>query len=104
MSEQLNYQLKNRLLIPVVLFGLLVLQQSGCALGGHSKSKTSVITYASHIHPIIIKRCASCHRPGQITPFSLLGYHDVKMRAEFIAEVINKKIMPPWPADTSYSR
>jgi tetratricopeptide (TPR) repeat protein len=50
----------------------------------------------SDVAPIISARCAGCHRPGQIGPFSLLTYDDVKRRATMIASVTARRIMPPW--------
>lgn len=42
------------------------------------------------------QRCASCHRPGDAAPFSLLSYDDVKRRAQLIADVTGRRVMPPW--------
>jgi tetratricopeptide (TPR) repeat protein len=53
-------------------------------------------TFAADIAPIIWSRCAPCHRPGQVAPFSLLTYDDVKRRAALIAAVTEKRLMPPW--------
>lgn len=48
------------------------------------------------IAPVIYKHCASCHRPGEAGPFSLLTYSDVKKRAKQIADVTRRRAMPPW--------
>src|SRR5437773_6621966 len=48
------------------------------------------------VAPIIWNRCATCHRAGEIGPFSLLTYDDVKRRATQIAQVTSRRIMPPW--------
>src|SRR3954447_1598789 len=53
-------------------------------------------TFAKEVAPIIWSRCASCHRPGQVAPFSLLTYDDVKRRSGLIATVTAKRLMPPW--------
>ena len=58
---------------------------------------TAPPTWAAHVAPIIYKNCAPCHRPGQIAPFSLLSYEDVKTRAEVIVAVTSRGDMPPWP-------
>src|SRR5919204_5104134 len=57
---------------------------------------TLAVTFNKDIAPIIWKRCASCHRPGQSAPFSLLTYADVKQRATLIGAVTARRIMPPW--------
>jgi hypothetical protein len=54
------------------------------------------ITFARHIAPIISTHCASCHRSGEMGPFPLLTYSDVKKRAQQIAEVTRSRYMPPW--------
>lgn len=56
-----------------------------------------VLEFSKDIAPIIWNRCAPCHRPKQVAPFSLLSYSDIKKRAEQVAEVTAKRIMPPWP-------
>jgi Flp pilus assembly protein TadD len=54
------------------------------------------ITFARDIAPIVWSRCATCHRPGEIGPFPLLTYDDVKRRATQIAAVTRRGVMPPW--------
>jgi tetratricopeptide (TPR) repeat protein len=54
------------------------------------------LTFNKDIAPIIWTRCAPCHRPGEIGPFSLLTYDDVRRRATQIGTVTAKGIMPPW--------
>jgi mono/diheme cytochrome c family protein len=48
------------------------------------------------IAPILYHNCASCHRPGEVAPFSLLTYDDAAKRASLIATVTAKRYMPPW--------
>jgi tetratricopeptide (TPR) repeat protein len=54
------------------------------------------VTFNRDIAPIIFSSCASCHRPGEAAPFSLLKYEDVKRHARQIAEVTRTRNMPPW--------
>lgn len=56
------------------------------------------ITYAKHIAPILQRRCQSCHRPGEVGPFSLLTHRDAAKRADFLHEVVASRRMPPWRA------
>ncbi len=51
---------------------------------------------------ILHKRCAECHRPGQVAPFSLLTYVDAARWAETIREVVEQGRMPPWGVDPRY--
>ena len=59
------------------------------------------ITFNKDIAPIIFNNCASCHRPGEVAPFSLLTYADAKKRAKQLAHVTETRFMPPWKADHS---
>lgn len=62
------------------------------------------VTYTEHIAPIIYNNCATCHRAGQVAPFTLTSYSDVKQRARTIASVTSSRYMPPWKAEpTAYA-
>ena len=54
------------------------------------------LTFTRDIAPIVWTRCASCHRPGEIGPFSLITYDDVRRHSAQIAAVTARRIMPPW--------
>ncbi|AGA28981.1 redoxin domain-containing protein [Singulisphaera acidiphila] len=60
------------------------------------------VTYAGHVAVVLRDRCQSCHRPGQVGPFSLLTYDDARRRAAMIREVVDDRRMPPWHADPRY--
>lgn len=62
------------------------------------------VTYCRDVAPILYRHCVSCHRPGQIGPFSLLTYRDTADWAETIREVVRERRMPPWHADPRYGR
>ncbi len=57
------------------------------------------VTYAEDVAPIIRDKCQSCHRPGQIAPFSLLSYDQARRWKLGIREVVLDRRMPPWHAD-----
>ena len=70
------------------------------------------LDYSEDISPIIYNNCTSCHRPGQIASFlPLTNYEEVFNDRFWIAYAIEgdeesrhgDPIMPPWPADRSYS-
>ena len=70
------------------------------------------IDYSIDISPIIYKNCTSCHRDGQIGAFlHLTNYEEVFNNRFWISYAIAgdedprhvDPIMPPWPADRSYS-
>jgi tetratricopeptide (TPR) repeat protein len=54
------------------------------------------ITFNRDLAPIVFRSCAPCHHPGEAGPFSLLTYGDMKSHARQIADVTQKRIMPPW--------
>jgi tetratricopeptide (TPR) repeat protein/mono/diheme cytochrome c family protein len=60
------------------------------------------VTFTKDIAPIIFRNCASCHRPGQSAPFSLLSYEDVRKKAESIVDVTGRRYMPPWLPEHGY--
>jgi hypothetical protein len=60
------------------------------------------VTFSEHIAPIIFNNCATCHRPGEAAPFSLLSYEDVRKRGTLIAAVTKSGYMPPWHAEHGY--
>jgi hypothetical protein len=59
-------------------------------------------TYNKDVAPILYKNCATCHRPGEVAPFSLLSYQDAAKRAQLIATVTGKRVMPPWKPEPGY--
>jgi hypothetical protein len=61
-------------------------------------------TFNKEVAPILFKRCANCHRPGQIAgDISFLTYDSTRPWAESIKEKVLKRQMPPWPADPNGS-
>ncbi len=57
-------------------------------------------TFNKDVAPILFGQCATCHRPGEAAPFSLLTYQDAKKRGKLIAQLTQSKQMPPWKAET----
>ena len=62
------------------------------------------VTYAEDVAPILEAKCQSCHRPGQVGPFSLLNYKQARRWAASIREVVEDRRMPPWHADPRHGR
>ena len=58
-------------------------------------------TFSRDVAPIVYQYCSTCHRPGGAGPFPLLTYEDVRVRARQIADVVARRVMPPWPPDES---
>src|SRR4051812_8961398 len=55
--------------------------------------------FSKDVAPILFKNCASCHRPGEIAPMSLLTYEQARPYARSIAERVRLGTMPPWHAE-----
>jgi hypothetical protein len=66
---------------------------------GYVRKAKGTVTFNKDIAPIVFENCASCHRPGESAPFSLLSYEDVKKRAKQIVDVTQRRYMPPWLPD-----
>jgi hypothetical protein len=60
-------------------------------------------TFYKEVLPILQKNCQSCHRPGQIAPFSLLTYESTRPWARSIRTKVESRQMPPWFADAHVS-
>lgn len=61
-------------------------------------SPPAVPTFTKEVAPILFKHCASCHRPGDIAPMSLLSYENARPWAKAIREQVAAGQMPPWHA------
>ena len=93
------------LLIPTLLMalattGLIAVTRS--ANPGTSVQKE--VTYSKDVARIFYQRCAECHRPNDIAPFSVLTYKEVLPWAETIREKVRAREMPPWHADPRYGK
>ena len=61
-----------------------------------------VVTFHKDVLPLLQKNCQSCHRPGQIGPFSMLTYKEARPWAKAINAAVVSRKMPPWMADPQY--
>jgi len=67
---------------------------------GQVASKTTEITFAKDVAPILQEKCQKCHRPGEMAPMSLLTYTEVRPLARAIKTKVVAREMPPWYVDT----
>ena len=81
---------------------MVVLIVLGLAVFSAKAQAAAPINYTHDIAPVIYNNCVSCHRPGEVAPFSLMTYDDAKKRADQLAEVTQSKYMPPWKAAPGY--
>ena len=82
-----------------IRFLLLLLAVAATGLQAASAPK---VTFYQNIAPVIYQNCSSCHRPGESGPFPLLSYDDVKKHAAQIADVTQRRYMPPWLPESGY--
>jgi hypothetical protein len=59
-------------------------------------------TFNKDIAPIVWNNCAGCHHAGEVAPFNLTSYQDVKKRAKQITKITHSRTMPPWKAEEGY--
>ena len=71
------------------------LDNAKSAVSNDKAAKRSV-TFTRDIAPILNSNCASCHRPGEVAPFTLSSYRDAQKRARQIALVTASRQMPVW--------
>jgi len=76
----------------------------GCLIQFSDELKKGKPVYSKQIAPVIKAKCANCHSAGNIGPFVLSGYDDVKQWSAMIQEVVLDKRMPPWDADPHYGK
>lgn len=58
-------------------------------------------TWFGVVGPLVATRCATCHRSGDIAPFPLETYDQVKVQAVAIKSAVESKRMPPMPPEQS---
>jgi len=61
-------------------------------------------TFYRDVVPILQQHCQTCHRVGEIAPFSLVTYKESKPRAQSIKKAAQAKDMPPWFADPRFGK
>jgi tetratricopeptide (TPR) repeat protein len=74
-----------------------------CA-GAPGASAQETRTFSRDVAPVLFEHCVSCHRPGQVAPFSLQTYEQARPRAARIADVTRTRAMPPWKPDAGHGR
>lgn len=82
-----------RVLSRLILAAAFASQLSPCSAQDPSASR---VAFSETIAPILYEHCVTCHRPGEIGPFSLITYEDVARHGTKIREVTASRHMPPW--------
>ena len=87
------------LLVISVLISIGVRRIDGYNQPNHDRA---VSTFSKDVAPILFQHCASCHRPNDVAPFSVLSYADVRPWARSIREKVITREMPPWYPDQRF--
>ncbi len=75
-----------------------VLGAATLVLGAAGEPSAPAPTFTRDIAPLVDQNCMTCHRPGEVGPFSLTSYAEVKRKARSILKAVDAGLMPPWPA------
>jgi mono/diheme cytochrome c family protein len=78
---------------------LCVLTMAVCAEAVVGSAATPSVTFQKDVLPILQKNCQTCHRPGEVAPFSLMSYAEARPWAKAIKVAVVSQQMPPWFAD-----
>jgi peroxiredoxin/mono/diheme cytochrome c family protein len=75
-----------------------VTEAVGCLIVREKKSgaATGKVTFYRDVLPILHANCQTCHRPGEVGPFSLMTYKQAVNWATDIKEYTQARKMPPW--------
>src|SRR5215831_19613912 len=72
------------------------------AMAAVPTAQSSPVTFSKDVLPILQKNCQTCHRAGQIGPFSMQNYKEARPWAKAIKAAVASRTMPPWFADPRY--
>jgi tetratricopeptide (TPR) repeat protein len=75
---------------------------AGVVIGSPCAAAERRVTFTRDIAPLVFEHCTSCHRPGDIAPFSLRTYREIRPRAAAIAKALRERRMPPWKPEPGY--
>jgi peroxiredoxin len=77
----------------------------GCHIGRVTKAaETARTSFYRDVLPVLQNRCQQCHRKGEIGPFALKDFAEVRDWGPTIREAVAQRRMPPWPADPNIGK
>lgn len=91
--------------MPVVAFSIILIVMAllvWTPAPAASQDAAAAVTFHKDVLPVLQKNCQTCHRPGQIGPFSMLTFKDTRPWAKAIKAAVVSRAMPPWFADPRY--
>jgi hypothetical protein len=96
--------MKRRLLFVASLMAIFTFAMLVAGTGNADSKNARSVTFAKDIAPIFYNKCAECHRPGEIAPFSLMTYKEARPWGRSIREKVAEGAMPPWHADPAHGK
>jgi mono/diheme cytochrome c family protein len=78
------------------------LPQAPPASQTESPTASASVTFTKDIAPLIWGNCTNCHREGNLAPFSLLTYEEIRPRADEILRAVQRRKMPPWKPEPGF--
>src|SRR5262245_62013742 len=85
----------------LILVGIVAVIVAAPSIDGQIPAARE-ITFTKDLAPILLEHCVYCHRPGDIAPFSMLTFAEVRPWARSIKRQVLIKRMPPWFADPNH--
>jgi hypothetical protein len=86
----------------ILMVSFVALVMFAVAADNATTASTAPVTFTKDVAPILYTKCATCHRPGEMAPMSLINYKEVRPWAKSIREKVVSREMPPWFADPNH--
>ena len=75
----------------------------GCAIQKvATRAGAGTVTYSKDVARILNQNCVTCHRQGQVAPFSLETYEKARAWSQEIVNTTKQRSMPPWKPVTNH--
>jgi hypothetical protein len=62
-------------------------------------AQSAAPSFVKDVAPLLYTKCATCHRPGEVAPMSLMTYEEARPWARAIKNKVVSRQMPPWHAE-----
>ena len=83
--------------VPELSCAAALLACLGCSGGSSGQdSGAPVLPYYGQVQALLQQHCQSCHVSGGVAPFPLETYEDARSHAQYIANSVSVRRMPPW--------